>query len=303
MRWSRATTAAGWLRRPEAGTVFGIQILEWIARLGGRRVLHLALWPVALYFIALRHAERRASRRFLSRVLQRPASFGEVFRHFLTFSRMSADRMCFLTGTRGSIPVRFHDLEPLRRLVDRGRGGVFLGSHMGSFEAARTVVARHPDIGMRMILDRAVNRRLMQRLEAASPEFAESIIDAGGSAADFALRVGEALRQGEWIGFLADRYRPGDRVTTCEFLGEPARFPLGPFLVAATFELPVVCLFPLYVRGCYEVHFEILTESLSVPREQRHEQLQSLVQAYADRLTFYARREPYNWFNFYDFWA
>ncbi|MGH8495494.1 MAG: acyltransferase [Gammaproteobacteria bacterium] len=293
----------GWRDRPEAGTVFGIRILERIAVLLGRRALHLALLPVTLYFLAVRGAERRASRAFLARISGRPASIGQVFEHFLTFARMSADRFFFLTDRDGSVPVRYHGLDALRRLIDEGRGGIFLGSHIGSFEAARTIGAREPALVMRIVLDRAVNSKLMGRLAAANPAFAESVIDPEQPAASFGLKVAEALGSGRWVGFLADRYRPGDRTVHCDFLGSRAKFPLGPFLIAAAFRTPVVCLFPLCVNGRYEVHFEIMSEAFTVPREDRNARLGGQVQAYADRLAAHVRRAPCNWFNFYDFWA
>jgi predicted LPLAT superfamily acyltransferase len=302
---SAGDTAAepAWRRRPEAGTLLGIRLLEWIALFLGRHVLHLALGPVALYYLVLRRAERRASRAFLSRVAGRPASGAQVLRHFLTFARVTADRIYFLTGRGHHVPVRFHGAGALRQLVEQDRGGIFIASHFGSFEAARAVGVQHSGVAMRIVLDRSVSRKLMRRLEAVSPELGRAVIDPGQSAAGFGLTIAESLGRGEWIGFLADRYRPGDRTTTCQFLGLPAKFPLGPFMIAAACHVPVVCIFPVYARGAYEVHFEILSESFTVPRQGRQALLAAHVQHYADRLAGHVRRAPYNWFNFYDFWA
>lgn len=298
-----ADSEPAWRRRPEAGTLLGIRFLEWIALFLGRHVLHLVLGPVTLYFLLLRRAERRASRAFLTRVTGRPASHAQVLRHFLTFARVTADRIFFLAGRDDRVPVRLHGAEALRRLVDDGRGGIFLAAHLGSFEAARAVGVQHPGVVMRIVLDRSVSRKLMRRLEAVNPEFGRAVIDTEQSAAGLGLKIAESLGRGEWVGFLADRYRPGDRVTTCEFLGAPAKFPLGPFMIAAAFRVPVVFIFPVYARGRYEVHVEVLSESFSVPRQGRQALLGAVVQHFADRLAEHARRAPYNWFNFYDFWA
>ncbi|MBA3564339.1 MAG: hypothetical protein H0W33_10095 [Gammaproteobacteria bacterium] len=295
--------AATWRERPEAGTVLGIRILEWIALRLGRRALHRVLIPVTLYFLLVRGFERRASRQFLARVTDRPASLQQIFEHFLTFARMSADRFYFLTERVGSVPVTYHGLDALGRLVDQGRGGIFLGSHIGSFEAARCISSRHSGVVMRIVLDRAVNRKLMGRLEAMNRDFASAVIDPEQSAAGFGLKIAEALSDGQWVGFLADRHRPGDRTVSCEFLGGRAKFPLGPFLIAAAFKAPDVCIFPLFIEGRYEVYFEVVSSSFTVPRQDREARLAEYVQAYADRLAAHVRRAPCNWFNFYDFWA
>ena len=40
-----------------------------------------------------------------------------------------------------------------------------------------------------------------------------------------------------------------------------------------------------------------------IPRAGSGQELQHWVQRYAERLEHYCRVAPYNWFNFYDFWA
>ena len=37
-------------------------------------------------------------------------------------------------------------------------------------------------------------------------------------------------------------------------------------------------------------------------RDRRPEEIQRWMQRYADRLEYYTRLAPYNWFNFYPFW-
>jgi predicted LPLAT superfamily acyltransferase len=53
----------------------------------------------------------------------------------------------------------------------------------------------------------------------------------------------------------------------------------------------------------YEAHVEVLSDRLELPRANRDEILRACVQEYADRLAARVRAEPYNWLNFFDFWA
>jgi predicted LPLAT superfamily acyltransferase len=41
---------------------------------------------------------------------------------------------------------------------------------------------------------------------------------------------------------------------------------------------------------------------VEIPRDARNRALDDVLRRYAQRLEHYARLEPYNWFNFYDFW-
>jgi len=291
-----------WRDQPEGGSTAALKIIVWIAQHLGRTVTHLSLVPVASYFFIFRREERLASRQFLTRIYEGPVSSWLVYRHFLTFSRVAADRIFFLTDYSDKIPVNVHGVQQLRKLVEKKKGGIILASHMGSFEAARVLGEEIDDVVIRVILNRGVSEKFIQQLEALSSNLADAIIDSEQGAAALGLKIAESLQSGEWVGFLADRYQSGDRTLSCEFLGDQARFPVGPFIIAAVFKVPVICIFPLYVRGKYEVYCEIISDEFVLPRENRDQGLRDSVQQYVDRLSRYARQEPCNWFNFYDFW-
>ena len=116
------------------------------------------------------------------------------------------------------------------------------------------------------------------------------------------MAISESAARGEWIGFLADRHQENDRTVNGTFLGRPARFPVGPFIVAAALHLPVICLFPALVGKDYEVYCEVFAEEIILPRKDRSKALEQLVQRFVSRIEYNVSRHPYNWFNFYDFW-
>ena len=87
------------------------------------------------------------------------------------------------------------------------------------------------------------------------------------------------------------------------FFGRPAQFPIGPYLIASTLQLPVVLSFGLYRGGKrYDLYFETFAECISIPRAERAQRIGEWTQRFATRLEHYTRLDPYNWFNFYDFW-
>jgi predicted LPLAT superfamily acyltransferase len=64
-----------------------------------------------------------------------------------------------------------------------------------------------------------------------------------------------------------------------------------------------VLAFGLYRgRNRYEVFFENFSAADPIARAERQARLAELTQRYAARLEYYVRLDPYNWFNFYDFW-
>lgn len=291
-----------WQNRPEAGTSLAIKTTIWIALTLGRRVLSIVLSLTSIYFLLVRKTERRASREFLHRVNGKQPTLWQVFQHFNTFARITADRVFFLAERTDDIPIEVNGFDLVDRHVQAGRACIMLGSHLGSLEAMRQASLRHPGITVRLALDRRSNEKLIRQLEVLKPEFGESLIDTSQSPATVGLTIGDSLKHGESVAFLGDRYRPADRTTTCTFFGSPARFPVGPLIIASVFRAPVVIVFGIYVNGQYEVHCEELFDRFHLPRKGRDEALQQAMQRYADRLEHYARLAPMNWFNFYDFW-
>ncbi|HKQ30137.1 MAG TPA: hypothetical protein VJS66_02530, partial [Burkholderiales bacterium] len=119
---------------------------------------------------------------------------------------------------------------------------------------------------------------------------------------DSLITAKERLDRGEVIGILGDRAVSEERFVEVRFFGEQAAFPAGPFITAAVLKVPVVLFFCLYRGGNrYELYFEPFADQVTLNRRNPDE-LQHWMQRYAERLEHYCRLEPYNWFNFYDFW-
>jgi predicted LPLAT superfamily acyltransferase len=66
----------------------------------------------------------------------------------------------------------------------------------------------------------------------------------------------------------------------------------------------VVLCFAVYCgSGHYDVYFELLSDDVDASRDTRQATAERLAERYADRLAHYCRQRPYNWFNFFNFWA
>ena len=117
---------------------------------------------------------------------------------------------------------------------------------------------------------------------------------------------GRARAQGGLlVAVLADRVGPSgrDRIVRANFLGEPAAFPAGPFLISMLMRLPMVMTVALKTgSNRYDVFFEEIAGGEAVPREHRAKSVQERVETFASRLEHYCGRAPLQWFNFFDFW-
>ena len=295
--------SAGWKARREGGGRFALTVMRAFATYCGRAPTRLLLYPVTLYFMLRRGAERRDSRAYLSRVFGRPATLLEVGRHFHTFASTILDRLFLLSENTRRFDVRTTGLDTLHRHLDAGRGVLLYGSHLGSFEVLRVLSRQRKEYAIRVVLDKAHGKAITELLDTLNPEIAATVIDASQDGPSVALAIGAALDEGAMVALLVDRSQEGGPTQSVPFLGAPAEFPVAPWLLAAVLKVPVMLAFGLYRGGRrYDLMFEPFSEGVALSRRERQAGVTALIRGYAERLEHHVRSAPYNWFNFYDFW-
>jgi predicted LPLAT superfamily acyltransferase len=291
-----------WVSHPERGSPLALHLMRWIALRLGRAPARVLLYPITLYYLLLAPRGRHASRAYLRRVLGRRPHWRESARHFHSFGATILDRVYLLTGQLGRLEVRVHGAELLEPYLQSGRGCILLGAHLGSFELLRALCIDQRELRLKVLMDAAQNETITRLLHALAPAVAETVLPLRRP--EDALLIQNYLEQGYLIGMLGDRVTDPKRVVECDFLGGRAAFPTGPLLVASILRAPILLFFGLYRGGNrYEVHFEAFADAIRLDRTRRDADLAAWVQRYADAVARHAEAAPYNWFNFYDFWA
>lgn len=291
-----------WQRQHERGAAWAIALLFWVAQSLGRPVARLVTFFPVLWFFLTGHAARAAIRDYLARVLARPVRRRDVWRQFATFGRVALDRIFLLKRHRG-YRISATGAEMVDALLTQG-GALLLVSHFGSFESMRVVGARHKDLPIAILMDRAHGAMFTAVVERIAPDLAASVIDASEGGVALVLKLKEALASGHLVGVMADRARDTEATLAVDFLGSPAHFPVSPWQLALALKCPVLLGFSISRPGnVYETHFELFSEGLSAARGAREQAIQTAVQGYAQRLEYWLRQAPDNWFNFYPFWA
>lgn len=292
-----------WLDRPEAGGWFAIWLIRFIGLHFGRGFARLILYPVTLYFYFRRGPERRSSRDYFRRLNGKPGSAWQVMRLIHAFASTILDRLFLLARGIDGFRVSTRGVDELHRHLDRGKGVLLLGAHVGSFGVLRVLATRRPECKLKLVMDKSKTPALTQLLEALAPELSDSIIDTARGGMDIVLALSEAASEGAMITLLGDRGRPHELMRDAPFLGADAPFPAAPWLIASLLKVPVVLCLGMYRGGDrYDLVFETLAEQVELPRTDRNQALDTYIQKYAASLEHHLRDAPYNWFNFYDFW-
>jgi predicted LPLAT superfamily acyltransferase len=293
-------TALPWAQRRERGSATLVQLMIWLTLGMGWPVGQALLYPITGYFFLFSRGAHSASRQFLTRILGRPATRREVFRHLFTFSCVLLDRLFLLSNRLRGYRIEMTGLECVTSALAQAQGCVLLGSHLGSFEVLRACARQYP-VPVNILMYRANSGAYSRLVEQLDPTLADAIIDIGTPEA--MLRVRESLERGEMVGILADRAPAGQKMLAVPFLGDPAPLPTGPLALCAALSAPVVLFYGIHTGPRqYHVHFEHFADRIVLHRARRAEDTADWIRRYAGRLEAYCRSYPFNWFNFYDFW-
>jgi len=295
-------TTPDWAHRPERSNMVMLRVMTWISLRLGRRAGRVILHGIALYFLLFAPASRRASQDYLARVLSRPPQWIDVYRHFFSFASTIHDRVYLLNQRFDLFDITVHGEETMLNAMVEGRGVFLIGAHMGSFEVIRALGRSHTRLKVAMAMYEDNARKINQMLSAVNPNARQDVINLGH--VDSMLKVNQYLDAGTFVGMLADRTINGDATLPMALLGAHANIPTGPFRMAAILRRPVVFMTGLYVGdNRYEIHFEPLADFSTTQKHSRQADIRQAMTRYTELLEKHCRRLPYNWFNFFNFWA
>lgn len=291
-----------WLHIAERGSVTGIWFVVVLSTALGRKPARSFLRLLAPYYMAFHGQARRASQDYLSRIHGR-ATLAMVHDHLLRFAQCTLDRLFFVRGKVDLFDVHSHGEEHLRSLFESRRGALLFGAHLGSFEAMQRM-ADARDIPINIVGYFKNAKMFSDALKRLNPKSTARLLELDRSSIDFVLKIRECIERGELVALLADRTIPGGREARVNFLGSPAPFPTGPYILASILGCPIYLTFGLHTGPSrYDLYCEPFAERITLPRRGREAALHAAAQRFAERLEHYCRLAPDNWFNFYDYWA
>ncbi len=304
-----ASTKSHWSRQQERGVYWGLwfslQCYRWL----GPQVLRWLLYPIIGYFYLTHGAARRHSLGFLQRV-HAQGGFAhaprqrDVFRHFLNFGDSLIDRLASWRGEIRHEHVDFAGHEALIAQTQTGVGALVISSHLGNTEICRALNDQFARVRINALVYQAHAPQINRLIRATNPDADLTLIDVRNFGPQTGVLLDGLIRRGECVAIAADRTPPGAtrHVTQAQFLGAPAEFPAGPFVLASLLRCPVFLLHCVKVDGIYQVRIQPFADQIRLGRKQRDADLALWTQRYADALAQQVLQTPLQWYNFFDFW-
>lgn len=280
--------AQNW-RGKTGGTHWMQRALVWIIRNTDIRVAYAMMHLWLVWYILVRRNERHGAYVFhRHRGRSRLQAAADVYRSFYHFGKAIIDRFAVYAGVPFEVVVENRELYYGR--VNSSEGFVMLFTHVGNTEMAGYFLST-PDKRLHILAYGGESPVVMEHRRQALERNNIDMITVQPDDNSHIYRIGEVLQSGDVLAMAADR-RMGDTTVSCPFMGAEARFPAGAFRICKALCKPVLLVF-------------VIKESPTTYRAYC-EQLQpdnTLPQQYAQRLEQMAINHPYEWFNFYDFWA
>ena len=307
-RRRRSASATHWAGLAERGLYWGLQVSAGAYRLLGRRGCMAILAPVVLYFYLTAGERRRASLDFLARAFaasgRSPPGWWDGYRHFMSFARRALDSLIAWMGRMPADAVMPVEVSALDEAIAQTRGAVFIVSHHGNVDISRALLDADTRRRVVVLMHTRHAENYNRILREFNPEAAVNTFQVTEMGPDTAIALEQRVENGDWLFIAGDRTPVGGgrRTSAARFLGTPAEFSQGPYLLAALLDCPVYLFFCRRERERYGLRVERLADRVVLPRGRRGEELAAYAATYAARLEKHVLEDPFQWYNFYDFW-
>lgn len=290
--WKGKTRGGAW------GYLFFIGLIRFL----GIRAAYVFLGVVVVYFIPFAPKATAAVWKYGRRIREysRWRSVGLLFRNYYLLGQTLIDKVAIGNGKIAAYRFSFDRREELLEVLDQPGGVILIGAHIGNWEIGAPFFG---DYGKRMhiVMYDAEYQKIKKVLAANTVHADYHIIPVNRDGLTHVFEIEDALKKDGYVCFQGDRFVSDSHTLSCRFLGQEARFPAGPFQMAARMGKAVVFYFAMREKGrSYCFHFRIASRGEQLkPRERERQLLEQYVAVLEEML----ERYPAQWFNYYDFWA
>jgi predicted LPLAT superfamily acyltransferase len=282
------------------GIPLGYRIFVSILRHFGVQPAYLLLRIVVLYYFLFSFKSSKLIFHYFHKKLHysRLRSVGLLYKNYYRLGQTLIDKVVIMSGINNRFSFNFEGEKNLHDITALQKGGLLLSAHLGNWEIAGHLLKRL-QTKINVVMYDGEHRQIKKYMEGVTGKRNIRVIVIKEDLSHI-YAISEALKNNELVCMHADRFVEGNKTMLCKFLGEPARFPAGPFVLAATFKVPVSFVFAFKETG---THYHLYA---SQPRQyqglSKDEMMEALLQDFAQAMEEKTRLYPEQWFNYYNFW-
>ena len=284
------------------GGAIGYRIFIFFLKNMNIRFSYVLLRAVAAYFWLFSNKKPLLYFYQIRLQFNKKKTYKSIYNNYVMLGECLLDKIVVMAGIKNKFTYDFVGEEYLNQLAREKKGGILIGAHIGNWEIAGQLLKRIETKVHIVMLD-AEHQKIKVLLEDVMKEKKISIIPITNSY-DHLYTIEKALKNGEFIAIHGDRFFAGAKTVACDFLGQEAQFPTGPFYIASKFQAPV-CFVSAVKKSTYHYQFNASKPEIFPTLNKlktRNEDLLRLIDPYVKNLEYIVRGNPTQWFNFYPFW-
>lgn len=218
-----------------------------------------------------------------------------IYENFNYLGRSLIDKMILMSNIPSPFTINHDGVKHLEEMVQKGKGGLLISGHVGNWEAAGQLLKR---------LQTKINIVMYQVEEEKIKEYLDKVRGRSFNVIfikndlSHIYEINEALQRNEFVCIHADRYIEGNKTIEANLLNAPTKLPIGPFVLATTFQTPVSFVFAVK-EGLKHYHF---FASRAKIYEKGRKNIPTIVEAYTQQMEKMIRFYPLQWHNYFPFW-
>jgi predicted LPLAT superfamily acyltransferase len=283
------------------GWGLGMKIFLSLIRAFGFLPVYILLVPVCLVYTVISVKAKIAIKQF-RRNLGLSTNFFDYYAHFFSFSLTLVHKAGFLIRKADKIKYSTEGENRIKDVLEKGRGAILLASHVGNFGIAGEVLCERINTKVNVLAIERESESVKKIYEDADKNRKINIIPLEENSLETAIKIKDALQNGEIVATLGDRYIDGN-VAEVEFLGKKAKFPRGMFEIAAVTQTPLIPVF--MIRKKLHIYQFRTGEPIDITvqdRKKRAQEIDNAVRNFAFQIGEEAKKTPLQWYNYYRFW-
>ncbi|MCB0518417.1 MAG: lipid A biosynthesis acyltransferase [Lewinellaceae bacterium] len=279
----------------------GYQIFVWVLRRLGVEAAYLMLRLVAFYYFLFSWETSRPVLQFYRERLKmgRWKSLLTLYRNYYKLGQNLIDKVVVMAGIPNKLTAQSNGLENLREIASEKKGGILMSAHLGNWELAGHFLHEHLPGIINIVMFDGEQEAIKNYLEEVTgPRRVNVILIKDDNSHIY--NIYNALSKNELVAIHGDRYLPGNKTISGQFLGKTAKFPEGPFLLAAKFKVPVSFVFAFKQSDTtYQLYG---SPKLELFKGHQHDPA-LLLDAFVQELEAKLKLYPEQWFNYFYFWG
>ncbi|MEZ5047706.1 MAG: lipid A biosynthesis acyltransferase [Chitinophagaceae bacterium] len=279
------------------GNKLGYQIFTYFLKYSGLSPTYFLLRIVTIYYIFFPGKAGRHIRYFYNQRLgfSSMKSLRYMYENFNYLGKSIIDKLAIMSGSASKYEVEHLGQKNIEQLIQQGQGGLLVSAHLGNWEGAGHLLQFY-NTKINIVMYDGEQEKIKEFLEQVKNKSFNVIFIR--DTMSHIYEINEAIQRNELICIHADRYVEGNKTIKGTLLGKEADFPIGPFVLATSFQVPVSFVFAMkkskHVFSFYASKSKIYPKG----REGINTMLQDYLQAIEQKIHSY----PLQWHNYFSFW-